>query len=161
MRVSLIIAAHQEGDRLWRTVQSCVETTARLDREIIVVDDASDDGSLDEVSRRWPHVQIARHDTRKGASPAKAMGARKARGEVLVFLDGHTKPEIGAIQRLAEGVELFDGNAVVTPAIAALDCQRWRNDASQIGHGYSLTLVDFSCGRIGLAADGEDRCSRP
>lgn len=142
MRISIIIAAHQEGDRLWRTVESCVETTTGLDREIIIADDASDDGSVEEAVRRFPLVRVFRHEQRCGASPAKALGAGHARGDILVFLDGHTKPEAGAIARLSEGVEIFDGDAIVTPQILALDCQRWRSDRSQAGHGYYLTLED-------------------
>ena len=38
MRASLIIAAHNESDRLWRTVASCVETSAGLDCEIVSPD---------------------------------------------------------------------------------------------------------------------------
>ena len=39
MRLSLIIAAHNEGPALWKTVASCVETCAGLDYEIVVADD--------------------------------------------------------------------------------------------------------------------------
>jgi hypothetical protein len=44
MRASIIVAAHNEGDRLWRTVASCSETSAGLDCEIVIADDASWDG---------------------------------------------------------------------------------------------------------------------
>ena len=39
MRLSLIIAAHNEGPALWKTVASCVETCAGLDYEIVVADE--------------------------------------------------------------------------------------------------------------------------
>ncbi|HUY87903.1 MAG TPA: galactosyltransferase-related protein [Pirellulales bacterium] len=67
-----------------------------------------------------------------------------------MFLDGHTKPEPGAIARLIEDVEQLKGEAVVTPAIAALDVPRWKNAASQIGHGYFLDLEEFHCGWLPL-----------
>ena len=150
MRASIIVASHQEGERLWRTLASCFETTAGFDREIIVADDASFDGSVEEASRRFPQIRLFRNDERQGASPTKALGARQARGETLVFLDGHCKPEPGAIQRLIEDVEQLNGAAVVTPAIAALDVPRWKNAASQIGHGYFLDLEEFHCGWLPL-----------
>ncbi|HUY88538.1 MAG TPA: glycosyltransferase [Pirellulales bacterium] len=150
MRASIIVASHQEGERLWRTLASCFETTAGFDREIIVADDASFDGSVEEASRRFPQIRLFRNDERQGASPTKALGARHARGETLVFLDGHTKPEPGAIQRLVEDIEQLKGEAIVTPAIAALDVPRWKNAASQIGHGYFLDLEEFHCGWLPL-----------
>ena len=66
MRASLIIAAHNESDRLWRTVASCVETSAGLDCEIVVADDASWDGSVEEMQRRFPQARVVRHVERKG-----------------------------------------------------------------------------------------------
>jgi len=152
MHTTLVIAAHNEGDRLWRTVRSCVETCASLDYEIVIADDSFCDGSVTEVERRFPHARIVRHEERRGASPTKALGARHARGDVLVFLDGHCHPEPGAITRLVEDVEHLKGRAIVTPAIPALCTARWKNAASQVGHGYRLDLERFDCGWLPLEA---------
>ena len=149
MRASLIIAAHNESDRLWRTVAACVETSAGLDCEIVIADDASWDGSVEETLRRFPQICVVRHDERKGASPTKDLGARHARGEVLVFLDGHTKPESGAVERLVDDVERLNGTAIITPAILKLDVGRWKAHQHPPGHGYSIELERFDCGWYG------------
>src|SRR5262245_48716131 len=112
MRATLVIAAHNEGGRLWQTVRSCVESCAGLDYEIVVADDCSDDGSVTEMARRFPLARVVRHEERRGASPTKALGARHARGDVLVFLDGHCHPEPGAIVRLVADVEHVRGQAI-------------------------------------------------
>jgi GT2 family glycosyltransferase len=150
MRVSLVIAAHNEGDFLWKTVQSCVETCAGLDYEIVIADDASWDGCVDETRKRFPQVRVVGHVERLGPSPTKDLGARHARGDVLVFLDGHTKPEPGAIRQLVESVESHRGGAVITPAITGLDVARWKPVSQQIGHGYFLELERFDCGWLPL-----------
>ena len=152
MRTSLIIASHNEGASLANTIVSCVETCGDLDYEIIVADDASTDGSTEDVERRFPQIRIYRHPHRMGASPTKALGGRHARGGVFVFLDGHCKPEFGAIARLVHDVEETSGLAIVTPAVVALDVPNWKNDFSQIGNGYSLELRSFECGWISLSA---------
>ena len=167
MRASLIIAAHNEGDSLWKTVQSCLQSSVGLDCEIIVADDASWDGSIQELQRRFPQVRLVRRPSlpggapersalspfaaaadepqRQGTSPSKDFGARSARGEVLVFLDGHCKPEPGAIARLVQDVEQLRGQAIITPTITALDVRRWQQAPGQIGHGYALDLKTFDC----------------
>ena len=150
MRASIIIAAHNEGDRLWRTVASCVETSAGLDCETVVADDASWDGSVEETLKRFPQVRVVRHDERKGASPTKDLGARHARGETLVFLDGHTKPEPGAIERLVEDVERLKGDAIITPTVTGLCVTRWKTLDHQQGHGYSLELERLDCAWLPL-----------
>jgi len=151
MRTSIIIAAHNEGESLWKTVQSCVETCAGLDYEIVIADDASVDDSVEEVQRRFPQLRVVRHEERSGAATTKDLGAREARGDVFVFLDGHCNPEYGAIARLVRDIEELKGNAVVTPTIAGLDAQRWRNSPAQVGHGYFLDLEKFHCGWLPLS----------
>jgi glycosyltransferase involved in cell wall biosynthesis len=94
MEASVIIASHNEGDLLSQTIASCVEACSDLDYEIVVADDSSTDGSVEAVSRRFPGISIFRNDERRGASPTKALGAENARGDVLVFLDAHTKPSV-------------------------------------------------------------------
>ncbi len=147
-----MIAAHNEGAALGKTVQSCVETCAGLDYEIVIADDASWDGCIAETCKRFPQVRIVRHEKRLGPSPTKDLGARQARGEVLVFLDGHTKPEPGAIRRLVESVEWQRGEAIITPAITGLNVGCWKSIPQQIGHGYFLELERFDCGWLPLSA---------
>jgi GT2 family glycosyltransferase/NifU-like protein involved in Fe-S cluster formation len=154
MRTSIVIASLNEGERLWKTVQSCLETTAELDCELVVADDASTDGSIDELRRRFPQVRVFAHAERRGVSLTKDLGARSSSGDVLVFLDGHCKPEPGAIARLVADVEELSGEAIVTPRIAALDAERWENKLYQVGHGYRMDLEKFDCGFIGLERMG-------
>jgi len=152
MRASIVIATCDEGASLEKTVRSCLETAAGLDAEVVVADDASTDGSPDEVERRFPEVRLARHSTRRGVSQTKDLGARSARGDVLVFLDAHCKPEPGAIERLVADVEELDGEAVMTPSIANLDVARWENKLNQVGHGFAVALETFKLRWLPLEA---------
>lgn len=72
MRVSIVIAAHNEGDRLWRTVNSCFETVSG-DFEIVIADDASWDGSVEEVLQRFPRACVIRNESRQSVSATKDM----------------------------------------------------------------------------------------
>jgi glycosyltransferase involved in cell wall biosynthesis len=152
MRLSIVIAAYNEGASLRKTIESCIETSSGLDGqyEIVVADDASDDDSVEAVARRFLQVRIHRCPKRQGTSATKAAGAQQARGDVLLFLDGHTKPEYGAIKRLIEDVQELEGQAIVTPAVPALDVTTWKSDRNQVGNGYSLDLETFDCGWLPL-----------
>ncbi len=79
MRTSVVIASHNEGDLLWRTVWSCVETTRELDCEIVVADDASTDGCVEEMQRRFPTSVRCDFPERRGVSPTKDLAARSSR----------------------------------------------------------------------------------
>lgn len=152
MQLSIVIAAYNEGEALAKTITSCIETTCGLagGYEILVVDDGSDDGSIDAVAQRFPEVTIYRHDVRQGAPRAKVTGVRHAQGDVLVFFDGHTKPDYGAIERLVADVQHLKGSAIVTPAVPALDVSSWKSDTERVGNGYGLDLETFDCGWLPL-----------
>ncbi len=150
MRASIVIASLNEVDRLAKTVVSCQQDIGAMDCEIVIADDGSQDGSLDELRQRFPQVPVFVQTERCGPSPAKDLGARHSRGDVLVFLDGHCKPESGAIPRLVADVEQLAGRAIVVPSIPALNAETWQNNPYQVGHGYWIDLDEFRCGFIGL-----------
>jgi len=149
---TVVISSLNEGTSLLRTVRTCLETTRTACVEILVADDHSEDNSVDEMRRACPEVAVVAHDRRRGVSPTKHLGGSRASGDVLVFLDGHCKPEPGAIDRLIDDVARLDGRAIVTPAGCALDTAAWDNRQQQVGHGYRLELSDFSCGWMGTDA---------
>ena len=150
MRCSIVMTCHNEGDRLWKTVASCKETCKDLDHEIIVVDDASEDDSIDQLREKFPDLPVTVNTERIGTSRGKDKAARLSTGDVLMFLDAHCKPEANAIEKLVEDVEQFDGKIIATPRIAALDTDTWETKFHQIGHGYRMTLKDFECAFVGI-----------
>ena len=150
MRASILIASYNERGLLARTLRSCLDTTDGLDCEVIVADDASSDGTVRDLAGQFERVRFVEHACRRGVAPTKDLAARVARGDVLVFLDGHCKPEDGAIARLVVAVEGLGGRGVVTPRIATLDSSAWENDPNQCGHGYYLELDSFGIGWIDL-----------
>jgi glycosyltransferase involved in cell wall biosynthesis len=137
---SIVMAAHNEGDLLWKTVQSCRETCAGLDYEIVVADDASEDDCIEQLKQRFPEVTVCGCEQRLGPSPTKDRAAEHARGEVLVFLDAHCKPEARAILQLVNDVRETAGEAIVTPTIVCLQPETWSNDFTVPGQGYLVEL---------------------
>lgn len=127
-----------------------METTGGLDVEVVIADDASTDGSVDRVKGIFPFVRATRSRRRLGGPATKDRGARHARGEVLVFLDGHCKPERWAIERLVNAVEDLETDAIVTPRVPSLDCELWENSPTQVGFGYRMRLDAFECAWIEL-----------
>lgn len=71
-----------------RTIGKCLGSIFAFnddDREVIVVDDCSEDGSLD-IIRKYPCrlVQLGKHS---GASAARNAGAVNSKGDILFFID--------------------------------------------------------------------------
>lgn len=140
MRASVLIPAFNEGDLLWKTLASCDETCPELDCEFIVADNGSGDGSIAEAQRRFPEVAVIRDVERRGPSPAKHLAAMQAKGDVLVFLDGHCRVTPGALEQLVRDVEELGGQAVVTPRVVKLDPESWALYSCQAGCCQRLDL---------------------
>jgi GT2 family glycosyltransferase len=137
------MAAHNEGELLWRTVAACRETCADLEHEIIVADDASTDGCVELLVERFPDVIVHRHPRRLGPSPTKDLAARRSRGKILIFLDAHCKPEVGALRQLVSMVAETDGQAILVPSTVVLNGETWTNNLAEIGLGYQVDLENL------------------
>jgi len=107
--LSIILPARNEAASLRVLLPELVAISPGA--EIIVVNDGSDDDTL-EVCSAFP-VQVISHPYPKGNGAAVKSGARGAHGDVLVFLDadGQHKPEdISALlEKFAEGYDMVVG----------------------------------------------------
>ena len=90
--ISIVIPARNEASNIAALIEG-IETalTPVGDFEIIVVDDASDDGMADVLAARRavsPRLRVLRHDRSGGQSAAVHSGVRAARGRLIATLDG-------------------------------------------------------------------------
>lgn len=87
LRFSIVIACYNQKDFVREAVESAL-FQEYPSKEIIVVDDSSQDGTADILNTFGESVILARFPTNRGAVAARNHGASLARGEYLVFLDG-------------------------------------------------------------------------
>jgi len=86
--VSVVIPAYNNAQFLGETIQSVLDQTYPH-FEVIVVNDASPDHTLDVVKQfDDPRVRYIVHEENRGLSAARNTGIRAADGEVIALLDG-------------------------------------------------------------------------
>src|SRR5258708_39463015 len=85
-RVSVVIPTRDRREALARALAS-VEAQSFRDFEVVVVDDASVDGTAAWLRERWPAVSVTEVSHPTGAAAARNRGVRHAQGEILAFLD--------------------------------------------------------------------------
>jgi glycosyltransferase involved in cell wall biosynthesis len=125
--VSVVIAAHNEGSNVRKTVENLMHQHAELD--LALVDDGSDDGSfafLDELPYRSdPRIQRFRFEESVGCVRARHQGVLLARGDAVLFLDAHMALFPDAIEVLAAALQRAGPLAAVVPEVAILDADSW------------------------------------
>ena len=90
MKLSIIIVSYNTKDYLEDTLQSIKQSTDHLEKEIIVVDNASTDGSL-EMLNKFNWVKLINNNHNLGYAAANNSGLKQARGEYILFLNSDTK----------------------------------------------------------------------
>lgn len=85
MQISVIVPCYNAGDNLARLLDSLLAQEGNA-FEVILVDDASTDGSVHHLPAH-PHVVRLAHTCQQGPAAARNTGARHARGEILLFID--------------------------------------------------------------------------
>ncbi|QWH10379.1 glycosyltransferase [Bacillus mycoides] len=100
MRISVVIPAHNEASTL---SQVLVEVEKLKPYEIIVVDNGSTDGTKEVALQHSCHVIYYKHSL--GNDVGRAIGAREAKGEIVLFLDGDIVIESKELQRFVKGVQ--------------------------------------------------------
>jgi len=85
--------------------------------EIVLVDNASTDGSVAFVEARFPAVRIVRLDRNDGPGAARNAGLAAARTDLVLFVDNDVAPEPGCAAALAAALEAHPLAAVAAPRI--------------------------------------------
>ena len=73
--------------------------------EVVLVDNASSDGSLAAVELDFPIVRIVRSPVNLGFAGGSNLGFKEARGEYVALLNSDTVPEVDWLTRLVDGLE--------------------------------------------------------
>ncbi|MCF6284283.1 MAG: glycosyltransferase [Candidatus Hydrogenedentes bacterium] len=88
MRVSVIIPTCNRCDGITELLHALNTAMADHDAcELIVVDDASTDGTNEALATTFPEVRLVRCPVPSQPSRARNLGAAEARGSLLLFLD--------------------------------------------------------------------------
>jgi GT2 family glycosyltransferase len=117
-RASVIIVNYNGRTRLGRCLYSLLED--RQEYEVILVDNASTDGSADYVEQFFPKVQVIRNETHRGFGQGNNMGVRGARGKYLAFLNSDTAVEPGWLEALIAALEADPQAGLATSKILLL-----------------------------------------
>lgn len=113
---SVVVVSHNEGDELRATLVA-LRATSPVGTEIVVVDDASTDGSADALEPSG--MLIARAPERLGVSAARNLGARLTTRDVIVWADAHIAPARGWFESFAPLLARREVGAV-GPAVSIL-----------------------------------------
>lgn len=111
--LSIVILNWNTRDLLADCLTSIAETTEGLPLEVIVVDNASTDGSLEMVRERFPQVQLVANQANVGFARGNNQGVGLSHGRYLLLLNSDARLLPQAVQALLTVAEAHPGAGIV------------------------------------------------
>lgn len=126
--LSVIIVSYNVRQLLAECLASVVDACRDINHQIIVVDNASADGSAEAVKKQFPQIQVIANAENKGFSAANNQGYKISRGEYVLLLNPDTIVKPGAIKTVLDflkaapkaglaGCRLLTGSGRLQPSI--------------------------------------------
>ena len=107
-RISVVVTVYNEAATIEELYRRTTAALAAEDYELIFVDDGSTDGGfavLERLHEADPRVRAVRFKRNAGQHPAMHAGLARARGEIVVTMDGDLQNAPEDIPRLVAAVE--------------------------------------------------------
>lgn len=89
-QISTVIVNYNAHEFILLTLESLVRAIGNNHTEIIVVDNASTDGSIEQVRRYFPEIIIIQNSHNIGFAAANNIGLRQVKGEFVLLLNPDT-----------------------------------------------------------------------
>jgi GT2 family glycosyltransferase len=149
--VSVVVVNWNAGPALARCLAS-LAADAATGTEVVVVDNASTDGSADAAAREHGWARLVPSPANVGFARGANAGAAAARGDVLVFLNPDAVVEPGAIATLVDALQATPATGIAGGGLAD-EAGVWQPGTARFGVLPHL-LLDTTVGRLPLRRRG-------
>lgn len=119
-KVSVIIVSTNELHHLKRCLPS-IFRQRYPDYEVLVVDNASTDGSVEYVAQEFPRAKIIRNGANLGYTGANNVGFKHASGDYIAVLNPDTQVEPDWLRELVIALQADPRAGLATPKILMMD----------------------------------------
>lgn len=133
MDLSIVIASWNTKALLLECLQSLIRATQCKRMEIIVVDNASADGSPEAVQAHFPEVRLIRNPANLGFAKANNIGIARSRGKYVCLVNSDIAVLPGCLDRMLEYMEAHPAVGMLGPRVLNPDltlqstCRRFPN----------------------------------
>jgi GT2 family glycosyltransferase len=120
-RLAIVIVSFNTREDLRRCLESLTAAPPAVGHEIVVVDNASSDGSAGMVRERWPSVRVLAQPANLGFAAANNVGIRATGAGLILLLNSDTLVPPGAVDALVAALRAHPEAAVAGPRLVDAD----------------------------------------
>lgn len=108
--LSIIIIHYKTLSTTLACLASIRQSDDTFKKEILVVDNASKDNSINQIKKKYPEITPIINKTNLGFGVANNLAAKQARGEYLLFLNSDTLVKKDSLRLLVQQAKTRDAN---------------------------------------------------
>lgn len=117
MHLSVLVVTYRSRDHILACLKSIAADRGALETEVLVLDNASDDGTADLVRREAPGVRVIETGGNLGYAKAVNRGLAASSGHAVLVLNPDCVVQPGALAVLVAWLEAHPRSAVSAPQI--------------------------------------------
>ena len=111
--LSIIIVNYNVKEFLQNLLDSLKKATQNISHEIIIVDNASDDGSVEVIEDRYPQVKLIKNEKNIGFGKANNIALSQAQGKFLLLINPDTIVKEDTFEKLIDFMGKTDDAGIV------------------------------------------------
>jgi GT2 family glycosyltransferase len=119
--LSIVIVSFNARDDVERCLRSLRASPPAVNHHVVVVDNASTDGTVQMVRRDYPNVPVIGLPKNAGFAAANNAGIRATTGDLILLLNSDTIVPAGAIDRLVARLDAHPDAAAAGPRLFDAD----------------------------------------
>ena len=116
-RLSIVIVTYNSRGEIDDALRALREPRPQVDHDIVVVDNASTDGTATHLRATWPPVRVIDAGANLGFAAANNVGIRQTTSELVLLLNPDTRAHGPAIDRLVAALDARRDCAIAGPRI--------------------------------------------
>jgi GT2 family glycosyltransferase len=87
MKLSVVVVNHNRCDLLKLTLNSLIKSANGVDSEVIIVDNASTDTTIEVLNADYPQLRVIANKVNEGIAKAANQGIQASRGEYILLVN--------------------------------------------------------------------------
>lgn len=138
--LSIIILNYNTRELLDACLSSIFNNTKGLTYEAIVVDNDSNDGSVELVKKKYPQALLIQNQKNLGYSAGNNIGVKKAQGNYILLLNSDTQIIGDSLNIMVKSISDHKQVGILGPRIVHPD----QSPQKSVGNFYSLAMITLA-----------------